>query len=315
MAALETLTFRIATLDDFDEVVQLSNDSSPLGHDYLQLRFHSWLEMDNRVILLAFLNGRLIGLQACFIVDDGRTFVRQAMRLAPDFQGKGFSRELSKAMDTYVVDTFPNVCRVRLTTYRPLESSTATRMILELDKLNYQVVERVSNGRAMLPSNTVTCSKQYFCDVILSRPCSLKLFPSNVLVVDRDWCPFEALQSNIDYILQEGDFLLVEKCVEGEFPKSFSFGRLSPKAKLLEWVVSVYADDPATFADHVIYQFNHACQVIKGEFSFTSFQEKRFRGHVQKLLEEQLQLKHADYFSYESLFLYERDFGKELDSA
>jgi len=301
------LTFRIAQPDDFDETVKLSNQINPNGHDYLELKFLEWVKMDNRAVLLAFLEGKLVGLQACFIVDDGKTFVRQAMRFTPNLQGKGFSRELSEAMDTYVLNTFPDVCRLRFTTYRQLAFSTPTRIVLEFDKLNYVVVKRVSNDLPKVP--IVSCSKQYFCDMILSDACTQKLFPQNIILVD--WCPFDAHRSNIDCILQEDDFLLVEKCDECVIPKSFSFGRLSPKVKLTDWVVTVYADDQDMFEGHIMHQFNRACEVIRGEFIFVAFQEKRFRSRGQNLLEEKLQLKPHEYFTYQSLYLYERDFGEE----
>ena len=61
------LTFRIATADDFDEIVKLS-EGIYAGHDYLPLTFHQWLQRDNIVILLAYCGGKLVGLEAYFVV-------------------------------------------------------------------------------------------------------------------------------------------------------------------------------------------------------------------------------------------------------
>ena len=72
------LTFRIAEPSDFDEIIRLSNEVFPSGNDYLQHKINKWLQMNNLAILLAFVDEKLVGLQACFIVDEGQTFVRQA---------------------------------------------------------------------------------------------------------------------------------------------------------------------------------------------------------------------------------------------
>lgn len=305
-------TFRIAESCDFDEIVKLSNDIFSTGRDYLQLRLSRWLQMDNLAVMLAFVEQRLVGLQACFIVDDGRTFIRQAMRIVPEFRGNGLSRELSEAMDAYVRCNFPNVCRLRFTNYLYREFSTPTRMVLELGSIAYKI-ETENNRPLKVPSGNsmeiVSCSKEYFSDVILSRPFSHKLFPHDILLVD--WCPYQALTSNIDYILQERDFLLVDKCADDGIPRSFSFGRLSTKVAVVEWIVAVYTDDPGLFEAHIMHQCKHACDIIKGGFSFVSFQDKGFRGLGQKLLGERLHLKHDEFYDNESLFLYERDFGKQ----
>ena len=58
----------------------------------------------------------------------------------------------------------------------------------------------------------------------------------------------------VDYILQDGDFLLTEKCVEDAIPRYFSFGRLLPKVKVVECIVAVYKDDPGLFEADVIKQ-------------------------------------------------------------
>ena len=309
------LTFRIAEPSDFDEIIRLSNEVFPSGNDYLQHKINKWLQMNNLAILLAFVDEKLVGLQACFIVDEGQTFVRQAMRFAPDLQGRGLSRKLSQAMDAYVRKNFPSVLRLRFTNYVYRECSSATKMVLELDNLGYRVEHLPLDPHmpcSVKNAELVSCSKKYFSEVILSRAFSHKLFPLNVLIVD--WCPFEALCSNIDYILQDDDLLLTERCDEYEMPRSFSFGRLSPKAKVKEWIVSVYTDDPRLFEAHVIQHYYDACKIIKEEFTFVSFHDKGLRNLGKKTLGEKLNLQHDEFYMNESLFLYERDFGM-IDSG
>ena len=108
------------------------------------------------------------------------------------------------------------------------------------------------------------CSRSHFSD-ILSAPLIKRFFPNNVIIVNS--CPFAPLRSNIDYILQETDEIFVEECAE-TFPKSISFVTFSPRLKFLQWLVSVYSDDPNLFEAHLWYQFHHACGVIKNDFVF-----------------------------------------------
>ena len=46
----DSLSFRLATLEDFDEVKNLSRDIYE-GHDYLPGKYHHWLKQDNITIM------------------------------------------------------------------------------------------------------------------------------------------------------------------------------------------------------------------------------------------------------------------------
>ena len=84
-----------------------------------------------------------------------------------------------------------------------------------------------------------SCSMDYLCDVIFSRPVTQKLFPDNVIVVE--YFPIEPLRSNIDYLMREEDlYFAIEKCTNDVPPRSVSFGVLSPRVKFMHWCATVY---------------------------------------------------------------------------
>lgn len=186
--------------------------------------------------------------------------------------------------------------------------------LLEYDVLSYEVTEN-SFSQAIISMNESNageislCSTEYLSDVILTQPTRGKLFPKNVLVINS--CPFEPNPANIDHMLQECSEILVEKCADGVLPRSISFGTFSPRVKCVHWRISVYTEDPALFKAHVFYQFKRACELIRGDFIFVSFQDKSLTKLTRKAMEEQLQLKECDSdYSNKTMKLYERDFTR-----
>lgn len=123
---MEEMKFRLARLSDFDEVVNLSRGIYD-GHDYLPLEFHRWMKTENFAVMVAVVGEKLVGLRAGFIVDDGKTCIRRAGRVLPEFRGRGVSKKLSQVLDEYVRHNFPSVIRVRfVTTYNVNSKSCLT---------------------------------------------------------------------------------------------------------------------------------------------------------------------------------------------
>ena len=65
------LTFRLAKPSDFHEILQLSEGMNN-EHDYLPVRYHTWMKMDKLEVMLAYHEDKLVGLVACSLVDDER---------------------------------------------------------------------------------------------------------------------------------------------------------------------------------------------------------------------------------------------------
>ena len=163
--------------------------------------------------------------------------------------------------------------------------------LLEISILSHDIEKKLSCGDAISLTNAVEiemCSKEYFPSVILSSPVREQLFPANIIIVN--WCPFEPLRSNIDYMLQESDEIFVEKCGEDASPRSF------------------YTKDPVLFEAHLLHQLKRACEVIDGDFTFlVSFQGDSLIPSARKTLEERLKLKEQDSYMKKTAKLFERD--------
>ena len=67
----DNLSFRLATLQDFDEVQAISKGIYE-GHDYLPFKYHHWLKQENVIVMVAIKDGKIIGLEAMVIVDNAR---------------------------------------------------------------------------------------------------------------------------------------------------------------------------------------------------------------------------------------------------
>ena len=204
------LTFRLAQPGDFDAVVKLSEGIWD-GHDYLPLKFHKWLQRDNLDVLLAYSGDKLVGLQACFVVDEGRTLPRRAERILAELRGQGLARQLREFARKYTREHYPSVQRERFTTRR-VASSVDQGKLLEYDMLSYHVQKKFYDEAEISKTNSVKieiCAREYFSEVILTDPVRALLFPDNIIIVN--WCPFEPLRSNIDHMLQESDEMFVEK--------------------------------------------------------------------------------------------------------
>ena len=305
---MDGLTLRLAQPDDFDKILKISEGIYD-GNDYLPLKFHQWLQRDNFPVLLGYSGDKLVGLQACFVVDDGQTFIRRAGRIRPQLRGQGLVRQLRECGRKYIKDHFPKVQRERFTTTFDNCSSQGQTQLLACDILSYQVEKKFLGQAELTTRDSVEielCSREYLSDVILTGPVRAKIFPDNVLVVN--WCPFEPLRSNIDHILQESDAMFVEKCADYALPRSFSFGTFSPRVKCVQWLATVYTDDDfVLFKAHLIHQLMRACEVINGDFIFLSFQSKSLTPLARKVMEEQLQLKVYDHYFNLSMKLYQRD--------
>ncbi|KAL9958121.1 hypothetical protein ACROYT_G035092 [Oculina patagonica] len=260
------LTIRLARPSDFDEILKLSEGIYD-GHDYLPFRYHAWMKMDKMDVMLAYFGEKLVGLAACSIVDDGRTVIRRAGRILPEFRGRGVSRSLLKAMYEMIRRRYPKANRERFTTR--LGNYRATKLV-QLDILRCYVEKKTFNSyRFSAINNSIqieACTKEYLCDVIFSRPVA---------------------QTNDD------------------FPRSVSFGVLSPRVTTVYWNATIYTSDPVLYEAHLLHQFKRACEVIKDDFIFGCYHDKSLTSYGRRVLEEQLLLEVDENLSKPAAKLYE----------
>ncbi|XP_078373886.1 histidine N-acetyltransferase-like [Oculina patagonica] len=285
------LTFRLARSNDFDKILKVS-EGLYNGHDYVPVRFHKWMKMQDLAVLLSYSGENPVGLLVCSVVDEGRTFVSRAARVVAEFRGQGVHKMQGKAMDEFVRKTFPNVRRKRLT--KQDENFPLGRKIVQQDILSCYVEKATLRSHQIITGTSsmeiVPCTKEYLCDVIFASRVAQTLFPDNVIILD--WFPIEPLRSNIEYLMQEHDlYFAVEGCTNGTSPRSISFGVPSPRvSKRVFYCATVYTSEEDLYKAHLVHQFKKSCEVVKDGFVFSCYQDKRFTNCGRRVLTEQLQL-------------------------
>ena len=301
------LTLRPADADDFDEIVKLS-EGIYAGHDYLPLIFHQWFQRDKIVVILAHCGVRLVGLEAYFVVDDGRTLINRAGRVHPDYRGQGIFKQVGEHSIKHAKEHYPNLQRKRFTSIGDTEIPDP-RKLFELHVEAYHVGKEFCDKlKATVLTNSMeikTCAPDYFANIIESLPA--RLFTKNSIFLSNR-CPFERLRSNVNHISRESTELYVEKCDEDVIPNSLSVGTLSPKVKYIEWVAEVYADSPDLFQAHIVHQLKRACELINDDFIFTiTMQDESLSSLVRIIMKDQLKFKTAVFFHNKTLKAYETD--------
>lgn len=303
------LTFRLAKPNDFDEIVKLSEGVYG-GHDYLPPKYGTWMNTGAVAVMLAHSGDKLVGLVACSVVDEGKTAVRRAARTSAEFRGKGVYKQLSQAMREFIRRQYPSVCRERFTALHDYPSITKLAQLEMLRAFARKESTCIPSHHFSAKKNSIqieACTKEYLCDVIFSSPLVEQLLPDKIII--SDFFPIEPLRSNIDYFQQECElYFAVEKCNDGAFPRSISFGVLTPAVKWMTWYVTVYTSDPDLYEAHLVYQFQRACEVIDGDLAFNAFQDKSLIMHGRKVLQEWLQLELDEEMCKMSMRLYENKF-------
>ena len=312
---------RLAESTDFDDVVKLS-EGLYNGYDFLPVVYHKWLKKENVAMMLLYAGKSLIGLQAGCIVDEGKTLVWRAGRVAHNLESQGLQRKLAVELGEHVRANFPQVFRIRTASHLELQrkSRNSFQKILERDELSFFVEERSARKFDRLNFRTSfgtedefqvqSCTKEYFANIILSSSVITELCPNNILVFD--WCPYEPLRSNVDLILNEdhNTHFFTEKCPVEACPKSFSYGIHATTVETEKWEASVYSDDPAIFQAHLLHQFKRAFEIIDGKFTFFSVQDRAMTGYARKILGEMLQLKEANLLKGTTMKVLERPFTR-----
>ena len=289
----DALSFRLATLQDFEEVKALSKGIYH-GFDYLPDVYHHWLNQSNVTVLVALIEGKIIGLEAQIIVDDGKTTVTRAKRIHPDYRGRRYGTRLDEAVKDHVRMIFPNIRRQRLATAVERGPTADFKELLVLHTLSCHIDEGTFKlGNLPRADRQLTsCTPKRFADVILSRPVAKNIFPNDTHVID--WMPFEATRSNTDYMLEDGDQLFVEEYSDENSPMSFSHGRFTPAEQFQIWCCTIYAQDAELFKAHLIQQVTSASGIIQGSFIFLSFQSESMAKLGKKLLFDQGKLRECE---------------------
>lgn len=316
---MKDIVVRTAKASDYEAVVEMSQGIYE-GHDYFPCVFLQWLIKQNRAVFVAELDGKLIGLRALHIVDDGKTFISQGLRIHRNYRGKGLSSRLINAVHEYIRQHYPNVGRERFTTKSDnverlaLQKKYGDGMIHKQDILAFHVDKEISSPVTIEDVSGIRLkhySKADFGEVILDKAVANVLFKEGIHIID--WEPFDADRANLEDLVEDGDFMLADRSA-GDYthtrtpPKSFSHGRASPRVEHVHWVVSMYADDPYLFKAHVFEQLKKSRESIKGDFIFSTFHDSAYTSHIKHFLEDEIGLRAVEFFDF-GLMLFEKEFS------
>lgn len=317
---MREIIVRRAREDDFKAINEISKGIYS-GHDYFLCVFHEWLQSSHRLIFVAEYQEKVVGLRAINIVDDGKTFISQGLRIHPDYRGHGLSSRIISAVHEYIRNHYPSVSRERFTTKSDnierlaIQKKYGDKAVLDQDILAFHVnkdeipPEIVDKELMEIAVQLHPYTKNDASEIIFTEEVSNVLFQERTLIID--WEPYEALRTNIDYVFQEIDCLFADRSPadynRGELPKSFSHGRRSPRTDCIHWVATIYTDDPLLYHAHLIKQFQCAINSINGPFIFSPFQSASLTTKGQEVLQDDLHLKPVEFFTF-GLRLFEKEF-------
>ena len=289
---MSKLNVRLAVEGDYEAVVDVSQGIYD-GLDYLPVVFHKLLTQPNRVLFVAELEGKIIGTEFIFVVDEGETAIERAWRIHPKYRGRGLGSQMARFVLEYVKQNYPRVSRVRTTIRK--NARYPRRDIFQYSFKIFNVSKDFTiSGEPGIPKIKLSrYSKEEFSDIILDKPVTEVLFKKHLHIVD--WIPFEAERYNLDLMVNEGDCLLADQSAKdysrGMVPKSFSHGRLSPRVECCVWVTAIYTDDPALFAAHLLKQLRVARETIEGDFVLSFSCAEKHKDHGREICEDKLGLE------------------------
>ncbi|XP_039605865.1 histidine N-acetyltransferase-like [Polypterus senegalus] len=208
------LEFSIATKDDFEEIMSISKDIYG-GLDYLPSRFQSWLKDQNRTIILARKEGKVIALESVCIIDEGETVLVEGLRVAPGERGKGVARVLLKFCSQYIKSKYPEVKVTRLTRddklgprdfqkYRLITKQGILLMRFcaeDLKQRLQQILSGLIEMDAKLNSPPVLLDPNEVHRIFLNKTVINEVLANKTIV--QDWQPFKPIHSNLEILLKK----------------------------------------------------------------------------------------------------------------
>ena len=290
---------RLASAADYEEVLEMS-EGIYNGYDYLPFVFHQWLKEPNRLVFVAELEEKLVGLYSTSIISGGTTCTSQAIRIHPKYRGKRLGSYVVKSMHNYIRLNFPSV---RHGLYATTHDSSAIfamrkghgdRLVLEQATLSFhvkkgsvkEVLDEISRTLAV---ELKPCTRQEFHDVLPEKPRAGSLLPGGLVTIV--WQPFEFIRSNIDCIFKDSDHVLVDRSGGEGFPKGVSHGRLMELVNGSFWSTTICTDDPVLLQANAIHQLKIACEVVEEDFVFYLTVAKEFQSLVKSIFQAALKLE------------------------
>ena len=108
-----------------------------IGYDFFPVVYHKFLKK----MMLLYAGKNLMGLQACCIVNEGKTLVWRAERVAHSLEGRGLQRKLAEEFGEHVQANFPQISRIKMVSHLELQtkSGNSFKKIIGRDELSFFV--------------------------------------------------------------------------------------------------------------------------------------------------------------------------------
>ncbi|XP_034553244.1 histidine N-acetyltransferase-like [Notolabrus celidotus] len=205
------LVYGFAEEQDFQQVLDVCRGAFN-GLDYLPVSFHRWLCEPGRLVFIARMKDRVVGLESALLVDGGQTAVFQGLRVASDLRGRGIAGGLQRHITDYIRHHYPEVSAVRtarvdlpspqsLTKYRLIAKEAIMSLCCEAADLSLFVTElrsRLSSQSDSAFLSPVTLNQQQAETLILSDHMVSKLLPNKTLI--NNWEPLKPVEANLEVL-------------------------------------------------------------------------------------------------------------------
>ncbi|CAH1257241.1 NAT16 [Branchiostoma lanceolatum] len=267
----DCLEFRLATHEDFHEVVRMSEGVYG-GLDYLPSHYHAFIDDPHRLVVLAELDCQIVGLSSAFIVDGGEVYIEKALRVAESCRGLGISRRLTDYVDQAVRSHFPAVERKRKLVVDAGKIQSLKKKGMEVvcnlqttsfvdephDRSNQRACAiRAANNLPAVPTlPELRRLNEDDLHSVLHPEVSRNLL-TNGLMSGR-WDPLNFCEENFLYMLNNGYSLFSDDTKP--FVESFSFGKCFEVPSGLQYFVDLHVSDVKHLKSHLLKHFVEMCR-------------------------------------------------------
>ncbi|KAJ1084438.1 hypothetical protein NDU88_004586 [Pleurodeles waltl] len=269
------LDFCLATEEDYEGVMAISGDVYK-GADYIQVKYHSWLQDTKRRTFVAKRKGQVVALESVCLVDDGSTAVPEGLRVAPWERGRGIAGLIQNFVKDYLKNEFPAVKCIRLTRvedppssmlsqYRLLHSKATLSLIFkveEIEKTVHNFITKLEKEGHYFQS-PVTLELKDVRRIYTNEMVIEKLLPAKILI--QSWLPVLTMTSNLDYLLARVGNWMADSSEE---PNFLSLGSHPFKVPLgdnsYRYDIDLFGTDPRCAKIHFLAQLLVGAKMISG---------------------------------------------------
>lgn len=237
---------------DEDDVLEIARHTWD-GHDYIPYYFDTWLiDKDSHPVGVEY-DGHIIALANLRVIDDGKTGWMEALRVHPDYRGKGLATTLTQHV-VQLARSIP-VKRIRYTTGVDNETSLHLAESVGMKRRFNLAVHWQQNlseitWRMSGPPLLEVSAEELYQDLK-----EVDLLPFNIIIYD--WKALDATPAGLSKIGETAQFWIQKSA--GKFT-SFSLGLVRYSKSGLQWSFTIYADDKTAFLQHLSHHLSLASE-------------------------------------------------------